>query len=60
MVAGYAVKGDSFAADKPRMWSEKQPGTSGARKNVDLAPEGKRIGALMLVETEEGQRARAT
>ena len=60
MVAGYAVKSDSFAADKPRMWSEKQLGTSGASKNVDLAPDGKPIAALMLVETEEGQRARAT
>jgi hypothetical protein len=58
-MAAYAVKGDSFAADKPRMWSEKQLGTSGARKNVDLAPDGKRIAALMLVETEKGQRAQS-
>jgi serine/threonine-protein kinase len=59
MVATYAVKGDSFAADKPRMWSEKQLGTSGGRKNVDLAPDGKRIATLMLVETEEGQKAQS-
>ena len=26
MVAAYAVKGDSFVADKPRVWSEKQIG----------------------------------
>jgi len=58
MVAAYAVKGDSFAADKPRMWSEKRLGTSGARRNVDLAPDGQRIAALMPVETDEGQRAR--
>ena len=26
MVAAYTVKGDSFVADKPRVWSEKQIG----------------------------------
>ena len=57
MVAAYAVKGDSFVADKPRMWSEKQLGTAGGSLNVDLAPDGKRIAALMPVETAEGQKA---
>ena len=58
MVAGYAVKGDSFVADKPRMWSEKQLGTSaGAANNVGLAPDGKRIVALMPVNTAEAQKA---
>ena len=59
MVAAYVVKGDSFAADKPRMWSKKQLGTSGGRKNVDLAPDGKRIVTLMPVETEDAQRAQS-
>jgi hypothetical protein len=59
LVAAYAVKVDSFAADKPRMWSEKQLGISGGRKNVDLAPDGKRIATLMLVETEERQKAQS-
>jgi Tol biopolymer transport system component len=59
MVAAYAVKGDSFLADKPRMWSEKQLGgdIGAGRLNVDLAPDGKRIAALMPVETAEGQKA---
>jgi Tol biopolymer transport system component len=60
MVAAYAVKGDSFVVDKPREWSEKQLGGGGmlnAVKNVDLAPDGKRIIALMPVETAEGQKA---
>jgi serine/threonine-protein kinase len=58
MVAAYTVKGDSFVADKPRTWSEKQlGGTINAAKNVDLAPDGKRIVALMPVETAEGQKA---
>ena len=59
MVAAYAVKGDSFAADKPRMWSEKKLGSSGGRKNVDLAPDGKRIATLMPVETGDRQKAQS-
>jgi hypothetical protein len=48
MVAAYTVKGDSFVPDKPRMWSEKQTGgIVGNVKNVDLAPDGKRVVALM-------------
>jgi Tol biopolymer transport system component len=57
MVAGYTVKGDSFVADKPRMWSEKQIGGTIGTKNVDLAPDGKRVAAIMPVETAEGQKA---
>jgi Tol biopolymer transport system component len=57
MVAAYTEKGDSFVADKPRVWSEKQIGGSIGVKNVDLAPDGKRIVALMPVETAEGQKA---
>jgi serine/threonine protein kinase/Tol biopolymer transport system component len=58
LVAAYTVKGDSFVADKPRVWSEKQIGgvVNGGR-NVDLAPDGKRIIALMPVETAEAQKA---
>ena len=56
MVTTYAVKGDSFVADKPRMWSDKQLGNPANRKNFDLAPDGKRIVALMPVETAEAQK----
>ena len=60
MVAAYAVKGDSFEADKPRAWSEKQLGSIAVNsRNVDLAPDGKRIVALMPVETAEGQKAQS-
>src|SRR5579862_4228572 len=59
MVAAYTVKGDSFVADKPRMWSEKQIGGNIAYMNVDLAPDSKRIVALMPVETAEGQKAQS-
>ena len=51
MVAAYTVKGDSFAADKPRVWSEKPIANSGpAGTNYDVAPDGKRIVALMAAE----------
>jgi len=57
MVAAYTVKGDSFVADKPRVWYEKQIGdASTVMRNADPAPDGKRIIALMPVETEEGQK----
>jgi serine/threonine-protein kinase len=51
MVAGYTVHGDSFVADKPRLWSEKTLGnTFTFGKNVDLAPDGQRVVALMPAE----------
>lgn len=60
MVAGYSEKGDSFVADKPRVWSEKQiGGVIGSAKNVDLAPDGKRIVALMPVETADAQKVQS-
>jgi serine/threonine-protein kinase len=55
MSAAYTVNGDSFVADKPRLWSEKQIGGAVLDKNVDLAPDGKRFVALMSVEAAEGQ-----
>jgi len=59
-VAAYTVKGDSFVADKPRVWSEKQiGGLTLTSRNIDLAPDGKRIVALMPVETAEGQKAQS-
>jgi Tol biopolymer transport system component/tRNA A-37 threonylcarbamoyl transferase component Bud32 len=60
MVASYIEKGDSFVADKPRAWSEKQlGGIVNTVKNIDLAPDGKRIVALMPVETAEAQKAQS-
>jgi len=59
MGTGYAVKGDSFVADKPRVWSEKRLANVGNTANYDLAPDGKRIAALMPVETAEGQKAQS-
>jgi serine/threonine-protein kinase len=57
MAASYAVKGDSFVADKPRLWSEKPIGGTLGTKNVDLAPDGKRIVALMPANDKSSQEA---
>ena len=59
MVASYSVKGESFVADKPRVWSEKKIADIGLVSNYDLAPDGKRIAALMPVETPEDQKAQS-
>ncbi len=60
MVATYTAKGDSFVPDKPRLWSDTRLadfGTVGIA-TYDLAPDGKRIAAIMPAETVEAQQAR--
>jgi serine/threonine-protein kinase len=59
MVAAYRVQADSFIADRPRAWSEKTIANIGTISNYDLAPDGKRIAALMPAETAEGQNAQS-
>jgi serine/threonine-protein kinase len=59
--AAYTVKGDAFVADKPRMWSETPIAGTGAvnpGKNVGLAPDGKRIVALMPTATGDAQQVK--
>jgi eukaryotic-like serine/threonine-protein kinase len=57
MVAAYTAKGDSFVSDNPRVWSEKRIGNVGLFKNFDLAPDGKRIVALMPAEGPQAQQS---
>ena len=59
MVAAYETKGDSFVAAKPRLWSEKQLADFGivGTATYDLAPDGKRIAALMPADTVADQQA---
>jgi Tol biopolymer transport system component len=59
MVVGYTIKGDSYVADKPRVWSENRLADLGVIPNYDLAPDGKRIVALMPAGTPEVQRAQS-
>lgn len=57
MTAAYEIKGDSFVADKPRLWSEKRLANVGLFRSYDVAPDGKRIVALMPAEGLEEQKA---
>jgi hypothetical protein len=41
----------------PRLWSDKQLAVSRTSASYDLAADGKRIAALMLVDTPEWQQA---
>jgi Tol biopolymer transport system component len=50
MVATYAVKADTFVADKPRVWSETRLANTGITPNFDLAPDGKHFLVLMPAE----------
>jgi serine/threonine-protein kinase len=58
MVADYTVKGDSFEASKPRLWSEKRLADYGVvgYGTYDLAPDGKRIAALIPAAGTEAQK----
>jgi len=53
MVANYAVKGNSFASDKPRLWFGKQLANIGMGGNLDIAHDGRRFIVLMPAETTE-------
>ena len=48
MAASYTVKGDTFVADKPRVWIAELGGTM-----WDLAPDGKRVLVTTPVESAE-------
>jgi hypothetical protein len=57
MVSTYTAKGASFAADKPRPWSNKQildltPGVW----NLDLSPDGKRFALIPKPEATSEQK----
>ena len=43
MVASYTVEGDSFKADKPRVWSERRFMLRPGFRSFDLHPDGERV-----------------
>src|SRR5258708_40326833 len=57
MVVNYTVKGESFVADKPRVWFRKQLANIGMGANFDLAPDGKRLLVLMPAEGAESRES---
>jgi hypothetical protein len=57
LAASYTVKGDTFVAEKPRMWIAKLGVGAGAGIAAwDLAPDGKRVAAVTPVESVEAIR----
>jgi hypothetical protein len=50
MVATYSMKGDTFVADKPRLWSARRLANTGLTPTFDLAPDGKRFAVMMGAE----------
>jgi len=55
MAATYNAKGDSFAAEKPRIWPEVRLREIGSFSTYDLAPDGKRL-AAMLADDATGDK----
>jgi len=51
MVAPYTVEGDSFKADKPRLWSERMIQPRPRLRSFDLHPDGERFAVSAAVET---------
>jgi serine/threonine-protein kinase len=58
MVVTYSVNGDTFVADKPRLWSEKRLANTGLTPPFDLAPDGKKFIVLMGSEGPAAPEAR--
>jgi Tol biopolymer transport system component len=57
MAARYNTKDDSFSPERPRPWAETRLADVGLNLNYDIHPDGKRIVALMPVESAGGQKA---
>ncbi|MGD0133934.1 MAG: protein kinase [Bryobacteraceae bacterium] len=53
--AGYTVKGDTFVAGKPRLWSDQRLYAPTADQNFDLFPDGSRIAAVIPLTTDESK-----
>ena len=56
MVAMYAAKGDSFLADKPRVWSERRLLESGTASSLDISPDGKSFAVLLPPDAVDDQK----
>ena len=59
MVASYDVSGRSFVPGKPRIWSSRPLANTGLAINFDVAPDGKRILAVMPAQSSEPREAQS-
>jgi hypothetical protein len=53
MAAYYQARGDSFVAEKPRVWFEKKIPNFSSTASYDPAPDGKRVVALLPAEAPQ-------
>ena len=53
----YSIRGDSFVAGKPRQWSDESVLTLSLISTYDMAPDGKRMAALLAINND-GQKLR--
>ena len=53
MAVSYTAKGDAFAPGKPRVWTETRLRNPYAMSNYDLAPDGKRLVALLADDASD-------
>jgi len=56
MAVGYTLSGDSFVAERPRVWAANVPGAGG----FDLAPDGKRVAMLVPLATKDASQRENT
>jgi eukaryotic-like serine/threonine-protein kinase len=56
MAAGYSAKGRSFIAGKPRVWTETYLKLNGNNSTYDLAPDGKRLAAILADDRAVGEK----
>lgn len=56
MAVSYTAKGDSFTSGNPRMWSETHLVDFGGLPTYDLAPDGKRLAAILENADAIGQK----
>jgi hypothetical protein len=57
MAASYQVRGDSFVAEKPRVWFGKPIPAFGPAMSYGPAPDGKHVVALMRAEAPQENHA---
>ena len=58
MVLDYDVKGDSFVAGAPRLWSNQRIFNPTSYSNFDIAPDGKRFAVLLTPDVVSGDKPR--
>ena len=55
MAVEYTAKGDSLSIGTPRVWTATRIRVNGTFSNYDLAPDGKRLAAVVADDTLNGE-----